>query len=268
VIKRGISIVAMCFVVLAIHNIQADEKGSILFRYDRLDLMQQFVKAVYPDLSHQLAMFDVRATFEGDRGVALRNLKFYPCLPSTGITPEGDVRQTVPILSEHPVPPVRPSAPMLPRCGEEPTPEFEHFLDVSLGFTPGHQSHPIFRFAASGNYVDGKLQTLRQDFAGKPYPSDDDALRALGSGKPKYGPEDRKAFLQIVPLEKIQRLTGCHLRPESATFVIELEENPQHLPPDLQWHLSGNAPAASGLPATTCSAAFEPFDGHLTLFLD
>jgi hypothetical protein len=155
-----------------------------------------------------------------------------------------------------------------PRCGIEPTGEFEHYLDVYLGLTPGHQSHPIFKFAASGTYVDAKLKELREQFAGKPYPTDDEAIQLLLSRNPRLGPKNKKEFLATIPLQKIREITGCRLRPETATFVVELEEVPQHLPPDLQWHISGTAPATESLTATDCSATFEPFEGRLTLFMD
>jgi hypothetical protein len=267
VIKKFLRTGAMCLLVVAIHEAAGKDKGAAGFRYDRLDVLQQFIKAVYPDLADRLAMFNIRATLEGSRGVTVRNLNFYPCSATSGLTPTDDVPVIQPTLQQDSASSEKLST-QLPKCGEQPTAEFEHFLDVSLGLTPGQQNHPIFRFAASGSYIDRKLQDLRQQFVGKRYPTDDIVLHALNSSSPKYGPDDKRAFLQMVPLDRIQRLTGCHLHPDSARFVVELEENPQHLPPDLQWHLSGNAPAVDGLSATTCWATFEPFDGHLTMFMD
>jgi hypothetical protein len=141
-------------------------------------------------------------------------------------------------------------------------------VDISAYFTAVGKQRPISSFTASGSYVNGKLQDLRDQFAGKPYPSDDEALQALSLANPKFGPDHKKGFLAAVPFAKIRELTGCALNPASAKFIAELEENPSHLPPDLQWHVSGTAPAVDRLVATTCWASFEPFDGHLTMFMD
>jgi hypothetical protein len=230
------------------------------FQYDRIEVLERFLKTIYPGLEDQLAMFELDTTFEGRRGVTIRNLKFYPCRPATSVS--------APTIILGLQPPTPPPLPIPPRCGEEPTPEFEHFLDISFDLGGGHQVRPIFKFAASGTYVDGKLQELREQFAGKPYPTDDETVRALLSKNPKYAPNDKKRFLASLPLESIRAVTGCRLRPQTAVFVVELEENPQHLPPDLQWHIFGTAPATKTLAATNCSATFEPFEGRLTLFMD
>lgn len=267
--RRIILILLGCIGSLAIHGTgEASGKAERTYRYDRIELLERFLKVLYPDLARKLAMFNIGATFEADRGVIVRNLRFFPCrfVTSVGVPTMGGI---IPIGPQQATPPPSPPKPLAePVCGEDPTPEFEHFLDVSVGFTPGNLKHPFFRFHASGTYVDSKLQQVREQFAGEPHPTDDEASRVLRSKSPKYGPDNRKAFLQALPLEEIHRLTGCSLQPESAMFVVELEENPQHLPPDLQWHLAGSAAAADRLTATTCNAVFEPFDGHLTLFLD
>jgi hypothetical protein len=234
-----------------------------ILRYDRIEVLGRFLRAVYPDLGDRLAMFDIDSTFEGKAGITIRNLKFYPCDPTHVIVPTIGLPMGLQAESSP-----QPNSPTPPPCGGEPTPEFEHFLDVSLDLGAGHEERPIFRFTASGTYVDGKLQNLRDQFAGKPYPTDDEAIRDLLSKQPKYGPINKERFLALVPLAKIREVTGCRLSPQTAKFIVELEENPQHLPPDLQWHIYGTAPAAKGLTADTCSAAFEPFEGHLTAFYD
>jgi hypothetical protein len=239
----------------------ASSKTKSALKYDRIEVLERFLKAVYPDLANQLAMFELDTTFEGTRGVNIRNLKFYPCRPATNVS----VPTIGGVIPQGPQPP---APPIPPRCGDDPAPEFQHFLDVSLGLTPGQGTRPIFRFAASGSYVDTKLKEVREQFAGKPYPTDDQATQALLSKNPKYGPNDKKELLASLPLDRIRTVTGCRLRPETATFIVELEENPQHLLPDLQWHIFGTSPATKTLTGSDCSAVFEPFEGRLTLFTD
>jgi hypothetical protein len=56
----------------------------------------------------------------------------------------------------------------------------------------------------------------------------DDALKALLSPNPKYGPDHKQEFLAFVPLQAIQETTGCKLR-MSAEFVILFLNTPPHL---------------------------------------
>lgn len=239
----------------------ASGKAPSRLPYDRIQVIESLLKTVYPDLADKVAMFKLDATFEGTRGVTIRSLKFHPCVPATSVSTPTIGGAS--LLGPQSQPPPSP-----PRCGDEATPGFEHFLDVYFDLGAGHQTRPIFKFAASGSYIDGRLQELREQFAGRPYPTDDEAVQSLLSKNPKFGPRNKKEFLATVPLEKIREITGCQLRPETATFVMELEENPQHLPPDLQWHIFGTAPATKTLTAADCSATFEPFEGRLTLFMD
>jgi hypothetical protein len=229
--------------------------------YDRIEVLEHFLKVVYPDLAGELAMFNLESTFEGKRHLTIRKLEFYPCHPQR-VEPSQRIFMLPSILSpnEGAPPSPRPAEPVKPTCGEGPTPEYEHFLDVFLDLGAGFRTRPIFKFAASGTYVDAKLEELRQQFAGKPYPTDDAVLLALLSKSPKYGPNNKKEFLAAVAFEDIHKVTGCRLRPDTATFELGLT--------DLQWHVYGTAPATQGLEPARCIASFEPFEGRLTLFLD
>ena len=232
--------------------------------YDRVQVLVGFLGAAYPDLRHRLAVLTIDSTFEGEQSVTIRSFRLYPCRPATNVTAgtadgvnlskRGDRNATLP--------------PGPPRCGEEPTFEYQHFLDVSLDLGAGHKRRPIFKFVASGKYVDAKLQELREQFAGKAYPTDIEAIRDLVSKQPKYGPDNRVGLIAGLPLQGLYDITGCRLNPDTARFLVELEDPPQHLPPDLQWHLQGTAAAKNTLTTAECSASFEPFEGHLTAFYD
>ena len=61
------------------------ERQNRPLAYDRIEVPERFLTTVYPDLADQLAMFELDTTFEGKRGVTIRNVKFYPCRPATGV---------------------------------------------------------------------------------------------------------------------------------------------------------------------------------------
>ena len=94
--------------------------------------------------------------------------------------------------------------------------------DIAVGFSAGHQSRPILTHHVYGTYVDEKLLQLREQFAGKPYPSGHEALQVLRSENPKYGPDKRKARFRFTsrsytanhqsrPTTLRQRTANCRL---------------------------------------------------------
>lgn len=262
--------VLLVFVICAIWlfgEAKTSARTASSLHYDRIELLARFLQTVYPGLAnnHQLAMLEVDVLFEPNLGARISHLQLYPC-SSDAEMPGPEVNRYPGLsLPSKPTAPAPPKSSATPLCGTDPTPESKKYLQVTVEIT-NHQKHPIAKFASSGTYVDTKLRELRQQFAGKWYPDHDEVLKALRSMNPKYGPDNRKEFLATLPTENIRDLTGCRLRPETATFVAELSENTLHQLPDFQWHLEGRAAGSKVL--GTCSAAFEPFDGHLTLFMD
>jgi hypothetical protein len=245
-------------------TVATSAKQEPLLPYDRLQVLENFFKAVYPGLADGLGMFQVDVIFDGVRGANINHLRFYPCLSGSGISGAAAPLPFLPFKETAPAASTKPPVP--PTCGESPSPEFARFLNVSLDLTAKRRKHPITKFAASGTYIDTKLEELRKQFTGKWYPAHDEVLQALRSNKPNYGPDNKQEFLATLPLRKIRELTGCSLHPDTATFTAELTDNSLHLPPDVQWHLFGTSAGSRSI--GSCSAAFEPFEGRLTLFMD
>jgi hypothetical protein len=163
-----------------------------------------------------------------------------------------------------------PSPPPI-RRGVPPSPGDKPFLNVSMGLGADRHRPFIFGFNASGSFINGKLQSIRDQFKDRVhaefdfrdkqrYWTKDDALKASLSTNPKYGPDHRQEFLASVPIQAIQETTGCKLRRESAEFVILF----LNTPPQLEWSVERDAAAAEASAAGEGWAWFEPFDGHLT----
>ena len=90
-----------------------------------------------------------------------------------------------------------------------------------------------------------------------------EATRALLAKQPRYGPENKQAFIAALPWREIEEIRGCRLQPQTASFVPASENRENHPLPDLQWWVSGNSPGTKQLLASLCAAAFEAFKGHL-----
>lgn len=117
--------------------VTASTKAKSALQYDRIEVLERFLKTVYPDLADQLAMFKLDTTFEGKKGVTIRKLKFYPCRPTGGVS----APMLGGVIALSPQRPSPPQPPIAPRCGDDPTPEFEHFLDVY--FDLGAEYRPV-----------------------------------------------------------------------------------------------------------------------------
>lgn len=247
-----IQVICLCVLVscLSLANVMQTVGRSS----GRIEIVEQFLKVIYPSLDKQVAMVKIDATLEAGSHVTVRSVLLYPCRPSGSVPAE-----------QASLDPSTPNTPQdrRPWCGADPTPEYENYLRVFLDFG-GDWQRPISRFATQGDFVDAKLQELRHQFGGKPYPSDEEAIRALLARNPRYGPNNKSEFLAVVPFAKIAELSSCRLDPRTAVFSSD--RNGDY--PDLQWHIFGTAPATKTLKQAKCSAAFEPFEGRLTLFLD
>jgi hypothetical protein len=227
--------------------------------YDRLEVLSRFLRTVYPDLDGEQGLSTLRVGFVGGMfHMASFGLEFHPCRMS-GVSATSVQRGQAP------------SPPPIPYCGVPQSPGDKPFLNVSVGLGADRHRPFIFGFNASGSFINGKLQTIRdqfkdrvheeRDFRDKQrYWTKDDALKALQSTNPKYGPDHKKEFLASVPIQAIQETTGCKLRMESAEFVILF----LNTPPQLEWSVHGDAAATEASAAGNCWALFEPFDGHLT----
>lgn len=213
--------------------------------FDRLEVLSHFLRSAYPDLDQvqgqaTLTMaFDTSVFHSGSV-----SLEIHPCRWS-GVS-----------LTPSPI----------PYCGSAPE---KPFLNASVSFGANLQ-HPLISYNASGSFISGKLQALRDEYKDKAYSDLDlrdkqrywtetDALESLRSNGAKYGPGTKKEFVASLPIEAIQESTGCKLHPETAEFVVRL-----YGPPDLQWTVRGTETATRTQNEQECWAIFEPFEGRLT----
>ena len=159
-------------------------------------------------------------------------------------------------------------------CGETPPVGEKPFLASGIRFGRYNDHDVIAAFNASGTFVDGALEDVRGQFKDRSftkdnlhdkrhYWTDDDALQALKSKNPKYGPDHKKELLATLPVAVFVDLTGCRLRPDSAEFVVAVLKDQ---PPELKWHVGGDVNDPRLSKTTGCSTTFEPFEGRLTSF--
>jgi hypothetical protein len=243
-IDRGILVVALVAIWLIAGNNAVDARdvggnGRENGGYDRLELLSRFLRGVYPDLVDKQGLSTLQIAFtSGVFELTSVNFEFHPCRMS-GVSLE---------------------AAALPYCGAPSSVGDKPFLGATVDFGTDKR-RPIRSFTASGSLVDdNRLRDIRRQFDGSW--KEDDALRALQSANPIYGPEHKKEFIASLPIRDIQDVAGCRLRPESAEFVVKLWGT---LPPELQWTVRGDAAATQMLnEKTDCWASFEPFAGRMT----
>jgi hypothetical protein len=207
--------------------------------YDPLGVLAQFLDVVYPDLGagHQ-GLATLKVSFDGVFVLGGVELEFHPCRISG--------------VSTEPSP--------VPYCGDH-SHDAKPFFNANIDFGRDKRT-PILSFVASGTFIDDiriqKIQEMRQRLPRNW--THEEALELLQSANPQYGPEHKKEFAASVPIEGIQEVTGCRLRPESAEFGINLSQIPRL---QFDWTVRGVAPAIDSPKEVNCWASFEPFDGHL-----
>jgi len=226
---------------------KAEETQQIeVMDYDPFTALALFLRAVYPDLDSYQGLASLQTGF-GSSTFQFGNVgfEFYPCRMS-GVS-------------------VQPSP--IPYCGTAPE---KPFLKASLSFGQDRQRPFVFGYNARGSFISGRLENLRDQFKDKVYSDYDlrdkqrywmtaDAMEFLHLNNAKFGPDNRKEFIASLPIQAIERTTGCKLRPESAEFQIRGPRNPE-----LEWTVRGTAVATKHRKEEECWAMFEPFEGRLT----
>lgn len=220
---------------------------------DRLEVVARILRSVYPDVIDQPSGPAVLQTLfsQGSFGGTFQ-LSFYlrPCRGSG--------------VSAKPSP--------LPYCGGPPIADEKPLLRASVGFGQYKGRLTVVYFGALFTALDEKLQQIRDQFKDrlltkidfhdtKRYWIENDALQALLSNSPRFGPDHKKEFLAILPVNPLADVTGCRLHPESAAFVVAVLRDQ---PPELKWHVDGDVADPMLSETTVCSAIFEPFEGRLT----
>jgi hypothetical protein len=207
--------------------------------YDPLDLLAQFLNAVYPDLADHQGLATLKIHFDNGFVLGGVDFEFHPCRMS-GVSAEASNQ---------------------PDCGAS-FPNTKPFLSANIDFGRNGR-RPIMTFTASGTFIDDprieKIQQLRQGLH-KEW-SKEDALEVLRSTSPRFGPDREKEFLASLPFARIEELTGCRLRPESTEFDVRPEQIPRL---QFSWTVHGAVFAEGRLQQEGCWTSFEPFAGRLT----
>lgn len=208
--------------------------------YDRVQFIDEFVRAIYPDIADKQGLVTVRAFFDRDPFHYMQ-MSIHFCEIGSSVRGRSSTRQT-PLPGNMPCRPERTSSVVL--------------ADIDIVALFGPKDPPLTGYTAKGKFVDDQLKAVLDNIKDDASWTDAQWLAALRSKNPKYGPDDRDLFLKIIPVHTVEEFTGCRLRPDIAQFLTRLSENVE---PILSWRVEGNT-RDNG----RCAALFEPFGGHLT----
>jgi hypothetical protein len=220
---RLLTIVA-CFIVLMLCGPTVAKSWT---DYDRLHAVEKFLDAVYPELQ-QHGGFLTMQTEEFNSNSDQLYLFFVQCWPGSGVPGGGE------------------KAP--PHCNGYIGSVVSDFLDLIVWTGPA--KFPIRHFDARGKFVDEKQNRFLAEMKAHPEWKEPEKLEALRKAGPKFGPENKEAFLKSVPAEIVYQFSSCRLNLGTATFG-----------PDYGWVIQGtHRQFKRDLP---CHANFEPLDGKL-----
>ena len=211
--------------------------------FDRLDVVQEFADAVYPDLKPVKGLVLLRVEeFHAATG-ADNHVDIVPCHPGSGVYGGGGE-----------------PAPTVPHCTGLFLSSFSEFLNISVRYS---SKFPIQKFYAAGTFVDGKSALAKGEIANHAEWTRQEMAEAVIRAKPRYGPDQKTAFSHSISAQAMYEFTGCRLDLSTASFWVDrLEVKPDPVRVEIEWVITGhrkkNGPAPNG-----CRATFEPFDGRL-----
>jgi hypothetical protein len=197
--------------------------------YDRLRAVERFLDTVYPQLLQEKGLLTLQ-TDELNSHWGTLYVFFTRCDPGSGV-PGGGVKALYPSCS--------------PAIGSASS----EFLHLSVEMGPA--KFPIRRFYAQGNLVQERRTALLAEVKVHPEWKEPEMLDALSKAGAKFGPDNKEAFLKLVPAASIFEFSACQLDLGSGTFSTG----------DYSWSIRGTYQQAKG--KYPCSATFEPFDGKL-----
>ncbi len=147
--------------------------------YDRLRAIERFLNAVYPEL-RQHGGFLTMQTEEFNSNADQLYLFFVQCRPGSGV-PGGAPRPH-----------------FLPPCNANIGSVVSDFLELSVWTGPAR--FPIRHFYARGKFIDEKQNAFLADIKAHPEWKEPEKLEALRKADPKFGPENKEAFLNLFRL--------------------------------------------------------------------
>jgi hypothetical protein len=222
-------------------------------KFDRMQVIERFLLDVYPAMQNRLGQL----TFEVEELnlVPARETSVYvdfaECHVGSGVPGAGQPR-----FRYCPVP-----------TGGSPITDY--LLRARFQF--GDPEAPLVLFWAHGALITAKLDMFREQISKQPQWTDEQVLAALERAGPRFAPEQRDAFIKQVPLQLIQRYTGCILEVSKARFLAHRTMNPPDPATlDLYWEIPGSHKRWQVFEGSkrqqmveSCFARFEPFEGNL-----
>ena len=223
--------------LISLINVSAVGQQKMTLTYDRIQFAEDFLNAMYPGLGpHHLITIQTVFSWIGS---SYFYVGITPCHPGSGVPAGGT-----------PFPPDECSAPPLQA-------DASSFFMASVILS--HKKPYLRGFGAGGEFLSGRLEAWSRDIIRHLEWTEDQRLNALRLMKPRFGPDEKEAFIGTIPVQTIERFSGCRLNPDSAVFVAK-----RLLPrADKQTQLGWTVTGEGGDTRSGCSAEFEPFEGRL-----
>ena len=222
-------------------------------KFDRMQVIERFLLDAYPAMRNRLGQltFEVEELNLVPGGKTPVYVDFAECHVGSGVPGAGQPR-----FRYCPV----------PRGG---SPITDYLLRAQ--FDIGDLEAPVVIFWAHGTLITAKLDIFREQISKQPQWTDEQILAALERAGPRFAPDQRDAFIKQVPLQLIQRYTGCILDVSKARFLAHRTVNPPDPSTlDLYWEIPGShkrwqvfGESERHQVVESCFARFEPFEGNL-----
>jgi hypothetical protein len=212
---------------------------NVKLDYDRIQVAENFLREIYPELKPDGLLVTFQ-TVLGRSGTSWSYVGVTRCIPGFSGVPVGDP----------------------PGCDGPMQSDTSSYLmaQVQLVYSKPH----LYGFGAGGKFVDEKREILHQAIIEHPEWGEKDMLQALARMGPQYGPDDKEAFVKVIPSNVIERFSGCRLSPDSATLAVKRLSAPPDTDMRIEWIVSGTSDERH---RPNCSATFEPFKGRLLTIL-
>ena len=230
----------MALAIVLLSHISAIAQQKVELKYDRIQLAEEFLNELYPELGpHRLITVQTGFGWVG-------STFFY-----VGITP-------CRLGSEVVSPPNNRATDLPKQCPGPMQADASSFFMASIVL--GYKKPFLRGYGAGGEFLSAKLDAWHKEIIKHPEWAEGDMLNALRLMNPRFGPAEKETVARVVPVEAIERFSGCRLRPSTAKFDAKRVGQP----PDtdilqLGWTVYGNRRKGGG----GCIAEFEPFEGRL-----
>lgn len=185
-------------ILVLLSGISAIAQQKVELKYDRIQFAEKFLNELYPELGpHRL--ITVQTGF-GWVGSTFFYVGITPCsLADVVISPANDRAKDFP---KHCPGPMQADASSF------------FMASIVLG-----DKKPFLRgYGAGGEFLSGKLDAWHKKIIEHPEWAEGDMLSALRLMNPRFGPAEKDAFARAVPVQIIERFSGCRLRPSTAEF--------------------------------------------------